>query len=167
MVWVNRLAHWFYSYVKVMRHFLIWMRAARQHRRQVESAASDRVNLEICAYWWTRQRIHDTLIVLDRYLRLMGEKTIPDSAEPRLESFFPPFVAGIDLTHQGVVDPYSPHHQRDISCFYIAFPSPHWTWEIWLKFYILGNHKTDFNDWWLRYLSGQSPYINATGPYWW
>ena len=39
----------------------------------------------------------------------MGEKTIPDSAEPRLESFFPPFVAGIDLTHQGVVDPYNLH----------------------------------------------------------
>ena len=50
----------------------------------------------ICVYWWTRQRIHNTLIVVDRYLRLMGDKTIPDSAEPRLESFYPPFVAGID-----------------------------------------------------------------------
>ena len=37
----------------------------------------------------------------------MGDKTIPDSAEPRLESFYPPFVAGIDLPHQGVVDSYS------------------------------------------------------------
>ena len=54
-----------------------------------------------------RQRIHNTLIVVDRYLRLMGDKTIPDSAEPRLESFFPPSVAGIDLPHQGVVDSYS------------------------------------------------------------
>ena len=44
------------------------------------------------------------MIVVDRYLRLMGDKTIPDSAEPRLESFYPPFVAGIDLPHQGVVD---------------------------------------------------------------
>ena len=35
-----------------------------------------------------------------------GGKTIPDSAEPRLESFYPPFVAGIDLPHQGVVDSY-------------------------------------------------------------
>ena len=43
----------------------------------------------ICVYWWTRQRIHNTLIVVDRYLRLMGDKTIPDSAEPRLESFYP------------------------------------------------------------------------------
>ena len=25
----------------------------------------------------------------------MGDKTIPDSAEPHLESFYPPFVAGI------------------------------------------------------------------------
>ena len=39
--------------------------------------------------------------------RLMGDKTIPDSAEPRLESFYPPFVAGIDLPHPGVVDSYS------------------------------------------------------------
>ena len=62
----------------------------------------------ICVYWWTRQRIHNTLIVLDRYLRLMGDKTIPDSAEPRLESFYPPFVAGLDLPHQGVVDSHNP-----------------------------------------------------------
>ena len=34
----------------------------------------------------------------------MGDKTIPDSAEPRLESFYP---AGIDLPHQGVVDSYN------------------------------------------------------------
>ena len=53
-----------------------------------------------------RQRIHNTLTVVNRYLRLMGDKTIPDSAEPRLESFYPPFVAGIDLPHQGVVDSY-------------------------------------------------------------
>ena len=38
----------------------------------------------------------------------MGDKTIPDSAKPRLESFYPPFVAGIDLPHQGVVDYYNP-----------------------------------------------------------
>ena len=37
----------------------------------------------------------------------MGDKTIPDSAEPRLESFCPPFVADIDLPHQGVVDSYN------------------------------------------------------------
>ena len=47
------------------------------------------------------------MIEVDRYLRLMGDKTIPDSAEPRLESFYPPFVAGIDLPHQGVVDSYN------------------------------------------------------------
>ena len=40
----------------------------------------------------------------------MGDKTIPDSAEPRLESFYPPFVAGIDLPHQGVVDSYNLHN---------------------------------------------------------
>ena len=38
----------------------------------------------------------------------MGDKTIPDSVEPRLESFYSPFLAGIDLPHQGVVDSYNP-----------------------------------------------------------
>ena len=58
----------------------------------------------ICVYWWTRQKTINTLIVVDQYLRLMGDKTIPDSAEPRLESLYPPFVAGIDLPYQSVVD---------------------------------------------------------------
>ena len=48
--------------------------------------------------------------MIDRYLRRMGDKTTPDSAEPRLESFHPPFVAGIDLPHQGVVDSYNLGH---------------------------------------------------------
>ena len=67
----------------------------------------------ICVYWWTRQIIHNTLIVVDQYLRLMGDKMIPDSAEPRLESFYPPFVAGIDLPHQGVVDSYNLQIKQD------------------------------------------------------
>ena len=50
----------------------------------------------ICVYWWMKQRIHNTLIVVDRYLQPMGDKTIPDS-EPSLELFYPPFIAGIDL----------------------------------------------------------------------
>ena len=50
------------------------------------------------------------LDVVDRYLGFMGDKTIPDSAEPRLESFYPPFIAGIDLPHQGVVDSYNLQH---------------------------------------------------------
>ena len=37
------------------------------------------------------------LDVVDRYLRRMGYKTIPDEAPPSLESFYPPWVAGIDL----------------------------------------------------------------------
>ena len=35
-----------------------------------------------------------------------GGKTIPDSAEPRLESFNTPWVTGID-PYQGVVDSYT------------------------------------------------------------
>ena len=30
------------------------------------------------------------LDVVDRYLRRMGDKTIPDEAPPSLESFYPP-----------------------------------------------------------------------------
>ena len=32
----------------------------------------------ICVYCWTRQGIHNTVIVVDWYLRLMVNKTIPD-----------------------------------------------------------------------------------------
>ena len=35
--------------------------------------------------------------LVDRYLRRMGDKMIPDEAWPSLESFYPPWVAGIDL----------------------------------------------------------------------
>ena len=45
-------------------------------------------------------RIHNTFVVVDRYLRRMGDKTIPDEAPPSLESFNPPWVAGIDLPQQ-------------------------------------------------------------------
>ena len=88
----------------IKRHFLIWMTTVRQPTKR------RRLTLKyafICVHWWTRQIIHNTLIVVDRYLRLMGDKTIPDSAEPRLESFYPPFVAGIDKPHQGVVDSHN------------------------------------------------------------
>ena len=91
----------------IKRHFLIRMTTMRQPMKRRCSCILTLKYTFICVYWWTRQRIHNTLIVVDRYLRLMGDKTIPDSAEPRLESFCPPFVAGIDLPHQGVVDSYN------------------------------------------------------------
>ena len=91
----------------IKRHFLIWMTTARQPTKRRRSCVLTLKYIFFCVYWWTRQRIHNTLIVVDRYLRLMGDKTIPDSAEPRLESFYPPFVDGFDLPHQGVVDSYN------------------------------------------------------------
>ena len=97
----------------IKRHFLIWMTTVRQPTKRRHSCVLILKYIFICVYWWTRQRIHNTLIVVDRYLRLMGDKTIPDSAEPRLESFYPPFVAGIDLPHQGVVDSYNLHCVAD------------------------------------------------------
>ena len=99
----------------IKRHFLIWMTTVRQPtERRRFCVLTLRYNF-ICVYWWTRQRIHNTLIAVDRYLRFMGDKTIPDSAEPRLESFYPPFVAGIDLPHQGVVDSYNPRRPVQVS----------------------------------------------------
>ena len=91
----------------IKRHFLIWMTTMKQPMKRRCSCVLTLKYTFICVYWWTRQRIHNTLIVVDWYLRLMGDKTIPDSAKPRLESFYPPFVAGIDLSHQGVVDSYN------------------------------------------------------------
>ena len=37
----------------------------------------------------------------------MQDKMIPDLVEARLKLFYPPFVAGIDLPPQGVVDSYN------------------------------------------------------------
>ena len=96
-------------------HFLIWMTTMRQPMKRRCSNVLTLKYTFIGVYWWTRQRIHNTLLVVDRYLRLMGDKTIPDSLEPRLESFYPPFVAGIDLPHQGVVDSYNLGLTRSIS----------------------------------------------------
>ena len=96
------------------RHVPIWMATARQPTKCRGSCISNLKYTFICVYWWTRQRIHNTLIVVDRYLRLMGDETIPDSAEPRPESFYPPWVAGIDPPHQGVVDSYSLIRKYDI-----------------------------------------------------
>ena len=45
--------------------------------------------------WDYKNPLH--LDVVDRYLRRMGDKTIPGEAPPSLESFYPPWVAGIDL----------------------------------------------------------------------
>ena len=76
----------------IKRHFLIWMTTVRQPTKRRRSCVLTLKYTFICVYWWTRQRIHDTLIVVDRYLRLVGDKAIPESAEPLLESFYPPFV---------------------------------------------------------------------------
>ena len=84
----------------------------------------------ICVYWCLRQRIHNTLIVVDRWSATHGDKTIPDSAEPRLESFYPPSVAGIDLPHEGVVDSYNlirtTRYLIRLSCQLLLFHAGKW-----------------------------------------
>ena len=109
----------------VKRHYLIWMTLVRQPTKRWHSCVLTLKYTFICVYWWTRQRIHNTLIVVDRYLRLMGDKTIPDSAEPCLEPFYPPFVAGINLPDQGVVDSYNLVHPslvRQMQCVWGVIP---------------------------------------------
>ena len=85
----------------IKRHFRIWMTTVKQRTKRWHSCVLTCVEII---------RIHYTLIVVHRYLRLMGDKTIPDSVEPRLGSCYPPFLAGIDLPHQGVVDSYNLHN---------------------------------------------------------
>ena len=95
----------------IKRHFLIRMTTIGQPMKRRCYCVLTLKYTFICVYWWTRQRIHNTLILIDRYLRLTGDKTIPDSAEPRLESLYPPFVTGIDLPHQDVVDSYNQYRK--------------------------------------------------------
>ena len=109
----------------IKRHFLIWMTTVRQPTKRRCSCVLTLKYTFICVYWWTRQRIHNILIVIDRYLRLMGDKTIPDSAEPRLEWFYPPFVAGIDLPHQGVVDSYNLYNGNSYTGLIITMDIPY------------------------------------------
>ena len=71
-------------------HIFILLRAVEQLRH---AAFRGVFVLNYAFYRWTRQRIHNTVIVVDRYLRLMENKWIPDSEEPRLESLYPPFVS--------------------------------------------------------------------------
>ena len=61
-----------------------------------------RFNIKITTYQYRVPHVKDYknplhIDVVDRYLRRMGDKTIPDEAPPSLESFYPPWVAGIDL----------------------------------------------------------------------
>ena len=60
----------------------------------------------------------------------MGDKTIPDAAEPRLESFYPPFVAGVDLPHQGVVSSYNQHLCGNTVLIFNIFINIY----VWIKF---------------------------------
>ena len=57
-------------------------------------------------YRWTRQPILYHIDCGRLIPAANGDSTIPDSAETRLKSFCPPFVAAINLPHQGVVDSY-------------------------------------------------------------
>ena len=50
----------------IKRHFLIWMTTARQPTKRRRSCVLLLKCTFICVYWWMRQRIHNTLIVVDQ-----------------------------------------------------------------------------------------------------
>ena len=62
----------------IKRHFLILMTTVRQPTKRRCSCVLTSKCILICVYWWTRQfttRIHNTLIVVDRYLRIKRLQT--------------------------------------------------------------------------------------------
>ena len=72
------------------RHFLIWMTTVRQPTERLCSCILIlKYNLLLFIGERDKEFTTPSLIVVDRYLRLIGDKTIPDSAEPRVESFNP------------------------------------------------------------------------------
>ena len=89
------------------RHFLIWMTTVRQPTKRRCSWVLTLKYTFICVYWWLRQKNPQHLDCSRSIPATNGDTKIPDSAQPRLESCYPPFVAGIDLPHQGVVDSYN------------------------------------------------------------
>ena len=58
----------------IKRYFLIWTTTVREPTKRRCSRVLTLKYTFVCVYWWTRQRIHNTLTVVDRYLRLMGIK---------------------------------------------------------------------------------------------
>ena len=68
----------------------------------IEKKYWGRLNILILSYQCRDPNVKDYqnplhLDVVDRDLRRMGDKMIPDEALLSLESFYPPWVAGIDL----------------------------------------------------------------------
>ena len=61
----------------IKRHFLIWVTTVRQPTKRWRPCVLSLKYRFICLSWWTRQRIHNTLIVVDRYLRLMWDYKNP------------------------------------------------------------------------------------------
>ena len=61
----------------IKRHYLIWVTTMRQPTKHRRSCVLTFKYSPICVYWWTKQRIHNTLIVVNRYLQLMGDYKNP------------------------------------------------------------------------------------------
>ena len=129
----------------------------------------------IRVYWWTRQIIHNTLIVVNWYLRLMGDKTIPHSAEPRLESFYPPFVAGINLPHQGVVDSYNLYNGNSYTGKTTSLYWDRTLYILWVLYicsdgWVLNRHYVLHSEWIVTYLASAYTFtcicITFTRPQW-
>ena len=80
------------------RHFLVWMTMVRQPTKRRCSCALTLRYTFICVYWWTRQRIHNTLIVVDRYLRRMGIKRF-QTRQSLVWNRFIPHASQVSIYH--------------------------------------------------------------------
>ena len=72
------------------------------HADDSNTKPGDRCNIEMSSYQYRDPHVKtyknpQHLDVVDRYLRRIGDKTIPDEALPSMDSFCPPWVAVIDL----------------------------------------------------------------------
>ena len=85
----------------MMCHFYMWMTTVRQPTKSRCTCVLTLKYTFICVYWWTRQRIRKTLIMVDRYLLRKGDKTF---YAPR----FIPHLSQVSIYHnQGLVDSYN------------------------------------------------------------
>ena len=79
-------------------HFLIWMTTVKQPTKHRRSFVLTLKYSLICIYWWTRQRIHNTLIVVDRYLRIMGIKRF-QTRRSLVWNRFIPYSSQVSIYH--------------------------------------------------------------------
>ena len=94
MAWLLRAPRWYIGQIQMPRVVGMPMTPIRSQ--------GIRCNIEMSSYQYRDPHVKtyknpQHLDVVDRYLRRIGDKTIPDEALPSMDSFYPPWVVVIDL----------------------------------------------------------------------